>query len=144
MTQVTLKNYKETCLSFKSEKCQNFYKDPLKYFPICGDNPEIKQQYHPILLETAQLLYELKCQTDEKGELCPTALSSILHGNNNIFVLDDTCKSKICTESAIKIYKSFDKQLFSNLDILSATNETYSYSDLTKYKKIIKILESDE
>jgi len=56
-------------------------------------------------METVKLSFELKCQTDEEGNLCPFALSAILKGDGST-VLDDTCKSKICTDSTIKVYQS--------------------------------------
>ncbi|KAL6592773.1 hypothetical protein U3516DRAFT_788775 [Neocallimastix sp. 'constans'] len=49
----------------------------------------------------------MSCQTDENGNLCPFALTSIRReGNSNI--LNDTCKSKLCTESVFNIYKNYE------------------------------------
>ncbi|KAL6613218.1 hypothetical protein U3516DRAFT_750818 [Neocallimastix sp. 'constans'] len=49
----------------------------------------------------------MSCQTDENGNLCPFALTSIRReGNSNI--LNDTCKSKLCKESVFNIYKNYD------------------------------------
>ncbi|KAG4083333.1 beta and beta-prime subunits of DNA dependent RNA-polymerase [Neocallimastix lanati (nom. inval.)] len=63
--------------------------------------------FQPSLIKSLKLSYQMSCQTDENGNLCPFALTSIRReGNSNI--LNDTCKSKLCTESAFNIYKNYD------------------------------------
>jgi len=48
--------------------------------------------------------FEISCQTDENGDLCPLALMTIRQ-EAAPEALDDTCNSKVCTESAINSYK---------------------------------------
>jgi len=140
---ITVDNYKQMCSSYKTEKCQNFYKNPLDYFPKCKDVPKIKEIYQPIIMENLKLSYELECQIDEEGNLCPMALSLILQ-NGGYEVLEDTCKSKICSDSAIKVLKNINLDQFSALENLSSTNGSFSYNEITSMKKVANFLESDE
>jgi hypothetical protein len=94
-------------------------------------------------METVKLSFELKCQTDEEGNLCPFALSAILKGDGST-VLDDTCKSKICTDSTIKVYQSVNLEQISAYENLSSTSGRYSYDEINSFKRLVKMLESDE
>jgi len=53
-------------------------------------------------------------------------------GNSNI--LNDTCKSKLCTESVFNIYKNYDLDQMAAYESLSTTTWSYSYDELTVAK----------
>jgi len=93
---INIINYKDACTDIKSESCQNFYNDPLKYYPICKDIPKFSELFHPNLIKSLLQTYSILCQTDENGDLCPFSLSLMTNSDNND-VLNDQCKSKICT-----------------------------------------------
>jgi len=143
MTKMNITNYKRICSNYKTEKCQKFYNNPLDYFPVCKNEPKIQELYQPALLEGLKLAYQLECQLDEEGNLCPMALSSILN-DSGFDVLDDTCKSKSCTDSAIKVYKGFSLDQISKYEDLSMTNGSFSYNEIASIKKLVETLESNE
>jgi len=143
LEKITTSNYKQVCSTLKTEKCQKFYTNPLDYFPICKNEPQFVELFQPAIMETVKLSFELKCQTDEEGNLCPFALSAILKGDGST-VLDDTCKSKICTDSTIKVYQSVNLEQISAYENLSSTSGRYSYDEINSFKRLVKMLESDE
>ena len=48
---ITIGNYKQTCSNIKTEKCQNFYKEPLKYYPICSKEPQFTEIFQPLVFK---------------------------------------------------------------------------------------------
>ncbi|ORX86655.1 hypothetical protein BCR32DRAFT_324855 [Anaeromyces robustus] len=143
MEFITLSNYKQVCSNYKSEKCQKFYNDPLSYFPLCKNDPIIKELYQPIGMETLQHMYDLECQKDEDGNLCPMSLSFITSSPSHD-VINDTCKSKLCTDSIIEICKKFNIEQFSYYENLPNTSGNFTYEELNAFKNIAKMLESDK
>jgi len=48
---ITLSNYKEACSNVKTEKCETFYKDPLKYYPICSKETAFAEILQPAIVK---------------------------------------------------------------------------------------------
>ncbi|ORX41422.1 hypothetical protein BCR36DRAFT_588056 [Piromyces finnis] len=141
---ITLTNYKDTCSDFKSEKCQNFYKDPLKYYPICKDSPIFAEIYQPTMIKTILQTYDTLCQTDENGELCPFSLHLMTNNSGGADVLNAQCKSKKCTESLIKVYKDVSIDQYATLESSSQTTGSFTYEDISAKNELISMLESNE
>jgi len=149
-TMVNISNYKEKCLIFKSEKCQTFYNDSnsdlSKYYPICTQDEQSKKIYNPIVFQTLINNVKSKCYTDENEELCPLSLFRITQPNIPIdysTVIDDTCKSKKCTESFIEYMSKKTLESYSAYEEVN-TNHKYSYNDINMPKQIISKLKSNE
>jgi len=143
MTKVTLNNYKQFCPAIKTEKCQKFYENPMNYLPACKNEPKIEELFQSTFMEMSKISYELECALDENGDLCPIAMAMILKDSGNE-ILEDTCKSKACTDTAIKVYKGFTVDNLSNLQELSFTGGSFSYNEITSMSKLVKALESDK
>ncbi|ORX83499.1 hypothetical protein BCR32DRAFT_291985 [Anaeromyces robustus] len=141
----SLSNYKEKCASIKSELCQNFYKDPnlTKYYPICSKYPQYKEYFQPDIFDFFKQNYELSCLKDENDNLCPISLHKLTNGDFS-GALEDNCKSKKCTESAIKILKNINVDQFAAYENLSFTTGTFSYETLNIHNSLISKMESDE
>jgi len=138
-----LSNYKTICSNVKSEKCQNYFKDPLKYYPTCKENPVFEKMYQPIMIKSIIQSYDIACQTDENGNLCPFS-SRLVSKQNGSGVLQEQCKSKKCTESLLEIVKDFNVEQFGALEEQSYTTGSYSFDELNTMKDIASILESAE
>ncbi|ORX77896.1 hypothetical protein BCR32DRAFT_282767 [Anaeromyces robustus] len=92
-----------------SEEClEEQLNTEYNYFPVCKDDPIIKEMYQSVLMETLKLFYELECQTDENGDLCPIALSTIFNNYSpDVLVLDDTFYDEITSlKKFVTILKS--------------------------------------
>ncbi|ORX63472.1 hypothetical protein BCR32DRAFT_251565 [Anaeromyces robustus] len=143
MEEITGENYKQVCSTFNSEKCQKFFNNPLDYFPICKDDPKIKEYYQPSIMNYFTIHYGLICLTDENDNLCPFGLAVITKSGANEFV-EDTCKSEKCTHSTIELCKKVTTDNLLSVESSSLTNGSYTYDELNSYKNVIKKLESDE
>ena len=139
---IQLSNYKDICFKFNSEKCQTYYENPLNYYPHCKENPEFSKMYQPILLKSMKQSYDLICQTDEEGNLCPFSIHTITK-TGGAEVLLDQCKSKKCTESLINTYKNVDLDQLLAFEELSSTSGNVSYNELNSMKNIVTVLESN-
>ena len=51
MPTIDLSNYKNACLDIQSDEYQAFYKNPLRYYPICKDIPDFSEMYQPIIMK---------------------------------------------------------------------------------------------
>jgi len=147
-TMVNISNYKEKCFIFKSEKCQTFYNDSdlSKYYPICTQDEQSKKIYNRMVFQTLIINVLSKCYTDENDELCPLSLFRITQPNTPIdysVVVDDTCKSKKCTESFIEYLSKKTLESYSAFEELDS-NHKYSYNDINMPKQIISKLQSNE
>jgi len=143
MPTITLSNYKNACSEVISKKCKNFFIDPLSYYPICKNNPVFNEMYQPIMIKTLIQAYDIYCQTDENGDLCPYSLYAITKSGGNE-ALHDQCKSKKCTESLLKINKDLNIDQYAAFESNDAVNGSYSYEELNAKNDIISVLESDE
>ncbi|ORX76747.1 hypothetical protein BCR32DRAFT_283857 [Anaeromyces robustus] len=112
---MTIGNYKESCLNIKSEKCQKFYSDPdkSKYFPICSKNPLYNEYLQPLVIEYIENVLESQCFTDENGDLCPYSIYAITNTGGRIFT--ENCKSKKCTELVKDAFKKISMEHLSAL-----------------------------
>jgi len=143
MDEVTKTNFKQLCSSFKSEKCQNFYNNPLNYLPNCKNEPTIKEYYQPINIEYMTIIKELTCLTDEEDNLCPLGIFVISEDYDYDFI-KDTCKSKICADSFIKVAKKIKIDHLLTYENLSFTEGAFNYHELNSYNNVVKKLESDD
>jgi len=142
-SSLTLTNYKKVCSDIKSEKCHNYFNDPLKYYPSCKGNSAFEEMYQPLMVKTQIQYYELTCQTDENGDLCPFSLSLITKQSGS-GVLQEQCKSKKCTESLHEIVKDFKVEQFGAAEEQSFSTGSFSFDELNVMKDIASILESAE
>ncbi|ORX42846.1 hypothetical protein BCR36DRAFT_305742 [Piromyces finnis] len=140
---ITLDNFKGECLKIQNEKCQKFYEDPLKYYPICGNFPAFKELYQPNMIKSLLQGYDIYCQTNENGDLCPFSIN-VITKNDNIEILNEQCKSKKCTESLLKVYKEISKDQYTAYENSSFTSGNYSDQDLNELNHIISTLESKQ
>jgi hypothetical protein len=143
MENLNTDNYKQICSTFKSEKCQNFFNNPLDYFPICKNDTNIKEYYQPAIMDYIKISYELICIYDENDNLCPFGLSVITESGADKFIRD-TCKSKICTNSTIEVCKKMTMDKLLAYENSPYTKGKFTYKELNSYKKIIEVLESEE
>jgi len=86
--------------------------------------------------------YDLICQTDEEGNLCPFSIHTITK-TEGIEVLYDQCKSKKCTDALINTYKNVDLDQLLAFEELSSTSGNVSYNELNSMKNIVAVLESN-
>jgi len=140
---ITLGNYKKACSLINSEKCQNYFKDPLSYHPICKNSPVFSELFQPNNIKTLLQSFEIICQTDEKNELCPYSIYSITKTGSDK-VLHDQCKSKKCTESLIKVLKELSIDQLASIESSSFTDGSYTYDELNSKNTVISKLESDQ
>jgi len=107
----------------------------------------------PNVMQSLSKTYTQICSMDEEGDLCPFAkaiLIGLKNGNSNlddetsIQIINDTCKSKACTESTIEFYKVYNTDLFNSLEDLSYTEGSYTYKEMSAPKELIELLESKE
>jgi hypothetical protein len=143
LPKITLDNYRINCLNIKSEKCQEFYKNPLNYYPICKNIPDFSNLFQPSMIKSMLQGYDIYCQTNENGDLCPFSINVLLK-KDNIDILNDQCKSKKCTESLLKIYKDITIDQYTTFENQSVTTGNYSEQELNEAKEIISKLESNE
>lgn len=145
MSPVTINNWKQTCSNIYSEKCQKFYidEDKTKYYPICSKIPQFNELFKPLVFKNIVQKLELNCQTDENNELCPFSIYGITQTGGDK-ALDDTCKSKKCTEELLNIYKNVSMDQLAAYENLSYTNGSLSYEELSVAKRLVSELESEE
>jgi len=156
MQELTLSSYKQVCPDFKSKFCQDFYNDPepIKYYPECSKNPDYKILLQPNVIQSISKVYAQMCNMDEEGELCPFSKAALINQKNGgsfnndddtaLQIIDDTCKSKACTESTIEMFKAYNTDLFNSMEDLSYSEGSYSYKEMSSPKKLIEVLESEE
>ncbi|ORX87222.1 hypothetical protein BCR32DRAFT_264421 [Anaeromyces robustus] len=131
--------FKQGCLKIKTEKCQNFFKNPLEYFPHCKNFPKIQEYYSTNLMKALLIFYELKCQTDENGNFCPIA-EALIKGEGDV---SNTCKSKNCTDTAIKSFQQMDEEFYMALQNTPFSSGSWSQEEINESKNMVKVLESD-
>jgi len=143
--EITLSNYKESCINVKSEKCQKFYNDidKSKYYPICSKNPLYNEYLQIQIIKYIKRVLEIQCLIDENNELCPLALCDIQGGAFLSDPLSKNCRSKQCTDKLIEIYKDLNLDQYAALENLSTSNVKYSYNKLTSIKDSISYVNSD-
>jgi len=140
---ITLTNYKNACSALNSEKCQNYFKDPLNYYPICKSNPVFNELYQPNILKSLIQLYDIYCQTNENNELCPYSLFALTKSGGND-ALRDQCKSKKCTDSLLKVYKDMSIDQYASFENTTYATGNYNYEEITAMNDVISALESDD
>jgi len=143
MPTIDLYNYKNACSDIQSEECQAFYKNPLKYYPICKDIPDFREMYQSIMIEILKQGLDIKCQTDESGNMCPFSIY-LITDSDAVDVLKDQCESKKCTESLISVYQKLNMDQYAAYENSPYTSGSFTYQELNIKKNIISRLESEE
>ncbi|OUM58883.1 hypothetical protein PIROE2DRAFT_15758 [Piromyces sp. E2] len=144
MPGLDLTNYKESCSDIESEECQDFYRDTLKYYPICKDLPDFREVFQPLVMELMLQGYESSCLTNEEGDLCPFSIFFMTDSQNTLDALHDQCQSKKCTDSLIKIYKDKNIDQYVAFENLPFSTGSFTYQELKAKDNILSVLESDE
>lgn len=96
--------------AFFSEECQDYFKNPLTKLPHC--NKELDEDSKRVhIAKTKELeAYSIKLfSKDENGNDCPLNNSEQIFDKESKDILAETCKSKKCTEAAIKAYTLFSE-----------------------------------
>jgi len=107
---ITKETIDDICSTFKSEKCQKLFNSNITSIEGCEHITEdITPSINNLInIYTSQL--ELLCEKDENGKLCPLGESFINESNKkpNMTEIDETCKSKKCTDLSIKVLSSYN------------------------------------
>ena len=108
--QITFSNLESICSAYKSEKCQTFFNSSISSIPACSGEVKdvVNSVEKSIKLHVASVI-DLKCAKDENGNICPISNYVIQNGDipsdpsdpNWQQAVQDTCKSKACSEAFI-------------------------------------------
>lgn len=129
-------NFNEVCNIVYSEKCQEFYEDPLVFIPNCQESEEVVNALDNSIINVCLSRVSSGCETDENGNLCPIAKSfaDIDKGKSFYYgaLFAETCKSKKCTDALINALKG-ELEYANDIEELSLNNGTASLmNDLIK------------
>jgi len=91
-----LESPEEYCSLYKIEKCHNFYNNLMSNATKCRILDEGKTEE----FEKGLKFLEIICVTDENNKTCP--LLTEAGQKNKTEAVNNTCKSKICTETFLK------------------------------------------
>jgi len=105
--KITMSNHKEICNAFDSEKCQKILNDPYIALPKCKEDQFFAENVlTPIAIKLNIHTAQLVCSYDSNGNLCPAAETVINGLTINEQVIDNTCKSKKCSDG-VRQYLEF-------------------------------------
>ncbi|KAG4091497.1 hypothetical protein H8356DRAFT_1313155 [Neocallimastix lanati (nom. inval.)] len=104
---------------YQSDKCQNYYKDPIATLSKCGELDAETKDKLIADVKFSQAFNVLHTAKTEDGKACP------LYRNKNVDKVKDTCASKSCTTASIEAYKLYveGKKLNKNKESTIATYE---------------------
>jgi hypothetical protein len=130
---VTKENYKELCSVLTSQKCQQFYANPMSYLPNCGTSQQIVELLSDAVMKTTVSSVLLICQNDENGNLCPMAESLLDYGKIKDKSIKKTCQSKSCVNQALEMYSSLNNNMddIQNLSITSGAANADSQNNIS-------------
>ncbi|KAG4091498.1 hypothetical protein H8356DRAFT_1707963 [Neocallimastix lanati (nom. inval.)] len=86
---------------YQSDKCQNYYKDPIATLAKCGDLDAETKDKLIADVKFSQAFNVLHTAKTEDGKACP------LYRNKKVEKVKDTCASKSCTTASIEAYKLY-------------------------------------
>ncbi|OUM69798.1 hypothetical protein PIROE2DRAFT_2222 [Piromyces sp. E2] len=133
-----LKSAEEYCSLYKTEKCKNFYTNLMPNASKCGMLEEGKTED----FEQGLKFLDIVCTTDENNKICPIFTEAVQ--KNETEAINSVCKSKICTESFLKLF-----EIVYGPEKLSSTkgqvfNKDYVYDENDKNGDIaVAFLQSD-
>ncbi|ORX75388.1 hypothetical protein BCR32DRAFT_329835 [Anaeromyces robustus] len=109
--KISKSNIDKYCETFNSEKCKKLFRQGiLNVVPSCSSIPKGYQKQIKKKYDTLNYTFKLLCATDETKQYCPLSNSYITNGNaafnNEGFnkAVQETCKSKACTDAAIEAF----------------------------------------
>jgi len=111
---------------YQSDKCQNYYKDPIAALAKCGELDAETKDKLIADVKFSQAFNVLHTAKTEDGKACP------LYRNKKVEKVKDTCASKSCTTASIEAYKLYveGKKLNKNKE-----------SSIAVYEEILKGLQ---
>jgi len=127
VTKSKPKSDEESCKRFNTKECQAILDDIVK----CGD-----------AMNALRTSIKMVCSVDEKGNLCPIAKSEQEQKEFTDKDIDETCKSKKCTEEAISIIEDAKKQS-DNINKMMG-GEAITQNDMDELDKTLKALKDDK
>jgi len=152
LTNPKIYTVEQVCPKIQSERCQQFYNDPLNYVTTCKEDPFTTKMLNPIIMNNINNFNLLACQKDEAGNPCPFSELTIMEFSD----LDDkpmtdeelkkakenTCKSKICRDVTYKAYSNIRaaKEYFDKEIAIGNVKGT----KLAQREEIAKYLDSEE
>ena len=140
---ITLANYKESCAPISTEKCKAVYKNHFDYYPACKNDPVYQEMYNPVIFQNSIDSYNLVCKFDETGSICPFSLAALKKDYNGE-IIQDTCKSKICSDALTEYLNSTGADVFGSLEESQFTTGNFSYNEMQSFKKLAEQLDTDE
>lgn len=108
--KITFSNLESVCSAYKSEKCQNFFNSSISNIDSCSNEVKtVLESVEKTIKSNVSRIINLKCAKDENGNICPISNYVIANGdipsdpNNPEWkqAVDETCKSKACSEAFI-------------------------------------------
>lgn len=138
----TKADYDYLCSNLNSQKCQNFYKDPLSYIPNCKNDQEIVDLLSKPMMETNKASISFMCTKDSEGNICPAAEASLNGKNIDAEAINETCKSKECIKGLSEMLKATVK----NIDAIELLSISTGKAGTTKkiFSALLTSLESEQ
>ncbi|OUM69799.1 hypothetical protein PIROE2DRAFT_2223 [Piromyces sp. E2] len=94
-----LESPEEYCSLYQTEKCKNFYNNLMSKASKCG----MLEERNTENFEKGLKMLEIVCTTDDNNKICPFFTKDAK--KNKTETINNTCKSKSCTESFLKLYE---------------------------------------
>jgi len=172
--EINKENIESTCATYNSDKCKKLMADGVSSIPACSSLGKELSGLKDELIKLQKTTFGILCTKDEKGNLCPFAeyeLNNPNFINFNIKETDDTktkteeekakeeeatvsainetCKSKICTDTLVEGYSTltkYEKELESKLNIKMKREFKLdkSLNDEQNLQKLFEYLKSEE
>ncbi|OUM63254.1 hypothetical protein PIROE2DRAFT_10219 [Piromyces sp. E2] len=118
ITSPTVNSQEYLCQKIKSDICQKFYADPFGVLPSCKNDTIFSKLFQPIVVNSTKQQYNLICQKDEAGNICPYGeillkeYSKVLNpisDKQREELLKSTCQSKYCREATYRAFADYDE-----------------------------------
>jgi len=152
----------KVCETYSSQKCQDFYKNGLNNIDACKNDNALLLQMSTVMTETIQSNIGVFCIKDEANQYCPYGqfILDLASKSENItneeveknynFAVNNSCKSKKCTDAFIE-YTDKKNKLLSDVEGLNKTltkrgefNTVLNAGADKTLEETIKYLKSDE
>ncbi|ORX43120.1 hypothetical protein BCR36DRAFT_361457 [Piromyces finnis] len=102
--KITKDNYKNVCIVYNTNKCQNFIENPMKSLKNCNGTILV-QLLDKSIVNLLKSYMNIICSKDENDSICPMGdlyLSENMAKGNLTKVLNNTCKSKKCIDITVQ------------------------------------------
>lgn len=107
---ITRENFRDVCITFNSQKCQEVLKDPMSFIPNCKESLVISEIFSDVAIDMRKAEMNVICNTDENDQLCPVAEIFIDYNKNHTETKNAirmSCKSKKCINIMIDVLPIF-------------------------------------